>query len=70
MPINADIHFQKAEEEYLAADGSEAQLKALKKMLSLAPDHKGAEKLRKQIKTKIAKLKYSQERQASAKKDE
>jgi ribosome-interacting GTPase 1 len=68
MPINADIHFQKAEEEYLAADGSEAQLKALKKMLSLAPDHKGAEKLRKQIKTKIAKLKYSQERQASAKK--
>jgi len=31
----------------------------LQKMLSVAPDHKGSEKLRKQIKTKIAKLRDS-----------
>jgi uncharacterized protein len=68
MPINADIHFQKAEEEYFKADSPEEQLKALKKMLSLAPDHKGSQKLRKGIKTKIAKLKYSTDKQAAVKK--
>lgn len=59
MPINADIHYQKAEEEYLKANTPEEKLQCLQKMLSLAPSHKGAEKLRKQIKTKIAKLKDS-----------
>ena len=59
MPVNPTVHFQKAEEEYLQADTSEEQLIALQKMLSLCPKHKGTEKLQKQIKTKIAKLKDS-----------
>lgn len=59
MPVNPTIHYQKAEEEYLQANTPEEQLIALQKMLSLAPKHKGAEKLQKQIKTKIAKLKDS-----------
>lgn len=59
MPINAGIEYGKAEREYFEAGTSEEQLAALQKMLSVAPDHKGSEKLRKQIKTKIAKLKDS-----------
>ena len=59
MPINADIFYQKAEEEYLKSDSPEEQLQCLQKMLSLAPNHKGSEKLRKGIKTKIAKLRES-----------
>lgn len=59
MPVNPTIHYQKAEEEYLKADTPEDQLIALQKMLSLCPKHKGTEKLQKQIKTKIAKLRDS-----------
>ena len=59
MPVNPTIHYQKAEEEYLQADTPEDQLIALQKMLSLCPKHKGTEKLQKQIKTKIAKLRDS-----------
>lgn len=59
MPVNPTIHYQKAEEEYLQANTPEEQLAALQKMLSLCPKHKGTEKLQKQIKTKIAKLKDS-----------
>ncbi|MEK6856819.1 MAG: GTPase, partial [Nanoarchaeota archaeon] len=59
MPINAGIEYGKAEREYLQANTPEEQLMSLQKMLSVAPNHKGSEKLRKQIKTKIAKLKES-----------
>ena len=62
MPVNPDIHYQKAEQEYLEADTAEKKIKALKKMMSLAPSHKGSEGLRKQLKTRLAKLKYSQEK--------
>ncbi|MBS3151134.1 50S ribosome-binding GTPase [Candidatus Woesearchaeota archaeon] len=64
MPVNPTIHYQKAEQEYLAADTQNEQLVALQKMLSLCPKHKGSEKLQKQIKTKIAKLKDSIKRSA------
>jgi len=59
MPINATIHYYNAEQEYHEAQTKEQKLRALKKMLATAPKHKGAEKLLKQIKTKIAKLKYA-----------
>ncbi|MAG45587.1 MAG: hypothetical protein CMH63_02325 [Nanoarchaeota archaeon] len=68
MPVNAGIHYQKAEEDYLKANGPEEQLICLQKMLALCPKHKSSEKLQKSIKEKIAKLKYSQEKQASVKK--
>jgi len=61
MPINASIHYFNAEQEYHEAHTREQKLKALKKMLATAPKHKGAEKLLKQIKQKIAKLKYAKE---------
>ncbi len=63
MPINADIHYQKAEQEYHVAETTEQKIKALKKMISLAPKHKGAENLRKLLKKRLAKLKYTKEKE-------
>ncbi|MAF51349.1 MAG: hypothetical protein CMH64_04640 [Nanoarchaeota archaeon] len=68
MPVNPDIHYQKAEEDYHNANTDEEKINALKKMLSLAPSHKGAEILRKNIKTKIAKLRFSTTKQKELKK--
>lgn len=59
MPVNAGIEYGKAEQEYLQADTPEEKLQCLQKMLSLCPKHKSSEKLQKEIKTKIAKLKDS-----------
>jgi len=68
MPINASPHYLKAEAEYLQTQGKEQKIKALKKMISLAPKHKSAENLLKQLRTRLAKLKYSTEKEARAKK--
>ena len=57
MPTNVTAEYAAAELEYAKAKTSEEKLKALQDMLSKAPTHKGAEKLRQEIKTKIAKLK-------------
>src|SRR3989344_5038099 len=59
MPVNAGIEYGKAEEEYLAANTPEEKLIALQKMLSLCPKHKGSEKLQKEIKEKIKKVRDS-----------
>lgn len=63
MPINASVYYLKAEQEYHEAETTQQKLKALKKMLSLAPSHKGAEKLRKDIKERIRRLKYLSEKE-------
>ena len=42
MPINASPHYLAAEKEYFKAKTPEERLEKLKKMLSLAPKHKGA----------------------------
>ncbi len=68
MPINADFHYQKAEEEYLAADSTEKKIAALKKMMTLAPSHKSAEGLQKQLKNRLAKLKELAEKEIKQKK--
>jgi ribosome-interacting GTPase 1 len=57
MPINASLEYYQAEEEYHEAKTKEQKLKTLKKLLATAPTHKGAQKLRSQIKQKISKLK-------------
>ena len=57
MPTNVTAEYAAAELEYTEARTTAEKLKVLKKMLSLAPTHKGAEKLRQGIKTKISKLK-------------
>ena len=66
MPINAHPNFLKAEQEYIQAETKEQKLIALKKMISHVPKHKGAENLRKQLKRRLAKLKYTNEKQAKA----
>jgi len=64
MPTNASPHFQKAEQAYLEAETTEQKIIALKKMISLAPSHKGAENLRKQLKRRLARLKYTKEKES------
>ncbi|MCF7910108.1 50S ribosome-binding GTPase [Candidatus Pacearchaeota archaeon] len=56
MPINAHPDFLEAEKEYLAAESPEEKIEKLKKMISYAPGHKGAENLRAQLKTRLKKF--------------
>ena len=57
MPINAHPDYLAAEKEYHLNQTPEGKLKALEKMISLSPSHKGAENLRAQLKTRYKKLK-------------
>jgi ribosome-interacting GTPase 1 len=66
MPINAGPEFAKANGEYLKASTAEEKLKALKLMLSTAPKHKGAEKLRNQLKQRYSALKKEIEKEKKA----
>jgi uncharacterized protein len=56
MPINAGVEYFKARGEYNSAENNSQRLKALRNMLSTAPTHKGAEKLRADINKRIAQL--------------
>ena len=64
MPINASPHFECAQAEHESAVGTEAKIRTLKKMITLAPKHKGAENLLKQLKTRLKKLKYASEKES------
>lgn len=68
MPTNVTPQFQKAEQEYLQAETTEQKIHALKKMIALAPGHKGAENLRADLKRRLARLKYAQEKETKKKK--
>lgn len=68
MPTNVSFHFIKAEQEYHAAETTPQKLKALKKMLATVPKHKGTDRLQKDIKEKIRRLKYQQEKEKKQKK--
>jgi len=63
MPINASPHFDRAQAEYEKAQTTEQKIKCLKKMLVLAPKHKGAENLLAQLKTRLKKLRYAKEKE-------
>ena len=63
MPINAHPDYIAAEQEYLQAETKEQKIKCLKKMIALAPKHKGAENLNSQLKKRLAKLKYTKEKE-------
>jgi len=63
MPINASPHFDKAQGEYLQAKTTEEKISCLKKMIVLAPKHKGSENLLAQLKTRLKKLKYAKEKE-------
>lgn len=64
MPINASPHFEKAQAEYERAETTEQKIRLLKKMITLAPKHKGAENLLKQLRTRLKKLKYTKEKES------
>ena len=68
MPINAHPEFLAAEKVYIAAETREQKIAALKKMISHAPGHKGAENLRAQLKRRLARLKYANEKEIKSKK--
>jgi ribosome-interacting GTPase 1 len=68
MPTNVTYEYSVSEQEYHKAQTLDQKLKALKKMLATVPKHKGTEKLQKEIKEKIRKLKYKKEKAAKQKK--
>jgi len=55
MPINAKPEYFVAEAKFHEAETTKDKIKALRDMLSVAPSHKGAERLRSEIKKKIAR---------------
>ncbi|MCK9568322.1 50S ribosome-binding GTPase [Candidatus Pacearchaeota archaeon] len=68
MTINAHPEYISAEKEYYSAEDDEERLKALEKMISVLPGHKGAEKLRAQIRLRYKKLKEKLSKEKKSKK--
>ena len=62
MATNASYEYSNALEEYNKAQTDKEKQKALELMLRTAPDHKSSQKLRADIKNKIAKLKSKLEK--------
>ena len=56
MPMNVGFEYINAEQEYNDAKTTAEKVKALKKMLSMIPKHKGTEKQQAQIRKQIKKL--------------
>jgi len=56
MPINAHPDYVIAEKEFYSAQTPEEQIEKLKKMISVAPAHKGGENLRAQLRLRLKKL--------------
>lgn len=63
MPINATPEYQAAERAYNDARTVSEKIKALEDMLKKAPSHKGAESLRADIKSKLAKYRAEVEKE-------
>lgn len=68
MPINASPEYFRAQGEYLAAKTKEEKVKALEKMIKLAPKHKGSENLLAELRSKLSKLKKEVEEEKKKKK--
>lgn len=66
MPVNASPDYVKAEKEYIEAKTLEEKIEKLKKMISLAPSHKGAENLRAELKSRLKKLTENLEKRKSS----
>jgi uncharacterized protein len=62
MPVNAHPDFAAAERKFYEADNEEEKLLGLEEMIRHVPSHKGAEKLRAQLKTRYKKLKEKLEK--------
>jgi uncharacterized protein len=68
LTVNAHPEYINAEKEFYSADNDEDRLIALEKMVSVLPGHKGAEKLRAQIKLRYKRLKEKLAKEKKAKK--
>ncbi len=69
MPTNVTAEYLAAEEEYRNARTIPEKIRALEKMYSTVPKHKGGtEKLRLQIKRKLSELRKELEKQRQMKK--
>ncbi len=68
MPANASPEFGKAEKKYLEAETDEQRLNALEEMIRHMPQHKSAEKLRANIRTRYKKLRQKLEKKEKQKK--
>ena len=67
MPINAGYEYGEAQKKVNEAKTPEEKIRALEYLLSVSPAHKGSERLRQEIKTKISKLKEKVEKERSKK---
>jgi len=67
MPVNAGYEYAEAQKKVNEAKTPQEKIKALEYLLSVSPSHKGAEKLRQEIKTKISKLKEKAEKEKARK---
>ena len=56
MPANLTPEYYEAEKRYRRAATPQERIEALEEMLSVMPKHKGTDKLRAELRTKIAKL--------------
>ncbi|MEM4244911.1 MAG: TGS domain-containing protein [Candidatus Nanoarchaeia archaeon] len=66
MPINATPEYQAAERKYKEAKTTQEKIAALEDMLRKAPSHKGAEALRADIKSKLARFREEAEKEKKA----
>ncbi len=66
MPTNVTVEYVLAEEEYFKARTGPERLAALKRMITLAPKHKSAEKLNAALKRKLSDLRKELEREKKA----
>ena len=57
MPINAPVEYYKAEEKYKFAKTREEKIACLEEMIRLLPKHHGSERLLKDLRKRLAKLK-------------
>lgn len=62
MPVNAHPEFGFAEKEYNSAKTLEEKIEALKKMISFAPAHKGAENLRADLRGRLKRFEEKKEK--------
>jgi len=65
MPANLPPQYFEAEKRYRLAETPEDKLEALEEMLAIMPKHKGTDKLRAELRTKMAKLRKEAERKAA-----
>jgi ribosome-interacting GTPase 1 len=60
LPANLTPQYLEAEAKFRAAETTEEKLEALEEMMSVIPKHKGTEKMRADIKRRIAKLRQKE----------